>query len=401
MAGSSSQSFATKAVHVARDPKKQHGCVNNGIFQSSTLVFDTYEDFIFADRIYYNKEKLNVRQRTYGRNGTETIFDCEEAIAELYGANYAKMTSCGYSAILVALNAFCYAGAHVLMSDGVYGPTRSLLQKTLARYGVEYTFYHPTISIKELEDLIKPNTKVIYMESPSSLTFEVQDIASITKLAKKHSINTILDNTFFTSYYFKPFKYGVDVVVEACTKYFSGHSDIMAGVVVFNENFSNKIITSYREIGANTTAINAYYVLRGIRTLKVRLDAHKIAVDEVIEAIKSHKRVTNVLHPSQKTTPGHEFFKKQCTGYTSLFSIVLDKNYSHEVMSKFFNRFQYFAIGYSWGGYESLVIQFPDDLAKMRISSLIGSENTCVRVYIGLEDTKDLIQDLKTSLDLL
>lgn len=393
--------FATTVVHTVRDPKKQHGCVNNGIFQSSTLIFDTYEDFIFADRTYYGSGTMNPRQKTYGRNGTETIFDCQEAIANLYGAYYSKMTSSGLSAILVAVNAFCYAGCHVLVSDGVYGPTRSIFEKTLARYGVECTFYNPSTTPEALEPLIQKNTTLVYMESPSSLTFELQDISGIASIAKKHDIITILDNTFFTSRYCNPFHHGVDVVVEACTKYLSGHSDIMAGVVVFNKNTAGRIAKSTREIAANTTAMNAYNVLRGIRTLKTRLDAHQMAVTEVINAIKMHPAVRQILHPTQKHTPGFENFAKHCTGYTSLFGIVLNKQYPHEALSPFFNRLQYFGMGYSWGGFESLAIPMPEGLAKSRTFPVPTQNNTCIRIYIGLEDTHDLIDDLTESLNLL
>lgn len=398
---SSSDSFATKVVHTVRNPKKQNGCVNNGIFQSSTLVFDSYEDFIYADSIYNGSVKMNPRQKTYGRNGTETVFDCQEAIANLYGAYYSKMTSSGYSAILVAVNTFCSAGSHILASDGIYGPTRNLITNTLKRYGVEHTFFPPSASAEEVEKLIKPNTTVIYLESPSSLTFEIQDISGITKVAKKHNVRTILDNTFFTAYYFDPFKHGIDVVVEACTKYLSGHSDTMAGVVVFNEECSGAIAKSTREIGANLSPMSAYYILRGIRTLKVRLDAHKKTVDEVIAGVKTHKRVKQILHPSQQNLPGYNFYKKQATGYTSLFSIVLDAHYPQEKLSKFFNRMQFFAMGYSWGGYESLAIPFPQNLQNSRSFPLISGKNTVVRVYVGFEDAKDLIDDLMKSLDTL
>ena len=393
--------FSTKAIHVERNPKKQYGAVNNGIFQTSTVIFETYEDFLKADRIYYNKGKLNPQQNTYGRNGTQTVFECEKAIASLYNADFCKMTSCGYTACTTAINAFSKAGSHILISDGTYGPTRSFVAKTLKKYGVESTFYNPTISPSELEKLIQPNTSVIYLESPSSLTFELQDIKSICEIARKHKIPTILDNTFFTSYHCQPFELGVDIVIEACTKFMSGHSDSMAGAVVFNAKFAGEIIGSYREIGANTTGMVAYNILRGIRTLKPRLEVHTKTVDEVIKAIKNHKAIDEIRHPSQKTCPGFEQTKGQFTGYTSLFSIVFKKQYSEETMSKFFNRMENFAMGYSWGGYESLVIQFPEGIEKMRDHYSINPERTCIRVYLGLEDSADLISDLVKSLDLL
>ena len=397
----STQGFSTKAIHLERNTKKQYGAVNNGIFQTSTIVFETYEDFLKADRVYYNKSKLNPQQNTYGRNGTQTVFECERAIASLYNADFCKMTSCGYTACTTAINAFSKAGSHILISDGTYGPTRSFVAKTLKKYGVESTFYNPTISPSELENLIQPNTSVIYMESPSSLTFELQDIKGICEIAKKHKIPTILDNTFFTAYHCQPFELGVDVVVEACTKFMSGHSDSMAGAVVFNSKIASEILSSYREIGANTTGIVAYNILRGIRTLKPRLEVHTKTVNEVIEVIKSHKAIEEIRHPSQKTCPGFEQTTGQFSGYTSLFSIVFKKQYSETTMSKFFNRMENFAMGYSWGGYESLVIQFPEGIEKMREHYSINPEKTCIRAYLGLEDSADLIADLVESLDLL
>ncbi len=395
------QGFSTKSIHAERNTKKQYGAVNNGIFQSSTIVFETYEDFLKADRIYYNKGKLNPQQNTYGRNGTQTVFECERAIASLYGADFCKMTSCGYTACTTAINSFSKAGSHILISDGIYGPARSFVAKTLKKYGVESTFYNPTISPEDLSKMIKPNTSLIYMESPSSLTFELQDIAGICTIAKKHKVPTILDNTFFTAYHCKPFELGVDIVVEACTKFMSGHSDSMAGAVVFNTKFASEVIGSYREIGANTTGMVAYNILRGIRTLKPRLEAHTKTINEVIEAIKNHDAIEEIRHPSQKTCPGFEQTQGQFSGYTSLFSIVFKKQYSEETMGKFFNRMENFAMGYSWGGYESLVIQFPDGIENMREYYSIDPEKTCIRVYLGLEDAEDLIADLVTSFDIL
>ena len=396
-----SQLFGTKTVHIARNPSKQNGCVNNGIFQSSTLIFDTYEDFIFADRTYYGGQKMSPRQKTYGRNGTETVFDCQEAIAGLYNAYYSKMTSCGYSAILVALNAFAKSGCHILVSDGVYGPTRTLIANTLGKYGVEHTFFKPDATPQEIEKLIRPNTNVIYLESPSSSTFEIQDLSGIAKLAKSKNITTIIDNTFFTSYYCNPFEYGIDVVVEACTKYLSGHSDVMAGVVVFQKETADAVAKSTREIGANTTPMNAYYILRGMRTLKTRLEAHEKAVVSVIEAIKNHPAIAQILHPSQTTTGGYANFTKHCSGFTSLFGIVFKKIHSHEELSKFFNRLEYFGMGYSWGGYESLAIPLPQNIEESRTFTTPLHGKSGIRIYIGLENTEDLIYDLKSSLDLL
>ena len=384
-----------------RSPKKQYGAVNNGIFQTSTVVFETYEDFIKADRIYYNKGRLNPQQNTYGRNGTQTVFECEKAIASLYESDFCKMTSCGYTACITVINAFTKFGSHVLITDGAYGPTRAFVQKTLKKYGVESTFYNPTITPQELEKLIKPNTSLIFMESPSSLTFEVQDVEGICKMAKMKKVPTAIDNTFFTSYYCNPFKLGCDIVIESCTKFMSGHSDTMAGSIIFKKEFASEIITSYREIGANTTGMNAYNILRGIRTMKTRLDAHLKSIDEVVNAIKNHKSIEEIRHPSQKTCPGYLNFQKQCTGYTSLFSIVFKKKYSEEKMSQFFNRLEHFAMGYSWGGYESLAIQFPEGIEDMRNYYSIDSQKTCIRLYIGLEDSSDLIYDIIQSLNLL
>lgn len=391
--------FATKAIHAQRHPAQQHGCVNNGIYQSSTLVFNTYEDFIYADSIYYNNNRTLPDVQSYGRDGVHTTVECERAIAEMYNASFAKVTSSGYSAVTVAINAFAKSGGHILISDGVYGPTRFFVEKTLAKYGVKHTFYDPTSSVKELEKLIKSNTVTIYIENPSSLTFEVQDIIGIAKLAKKYNIPTILDNTFFTSYYCNPFNYGIDVVIESCTKFINGHSDIMMGSVISTEQFAYDIFNSYRELGVNATGMNAYYAMRGLRTMKVRLDAHMKNVDAVIHAITGHKKITKILHPSQKDNTGYKFYTKQCSGHTSMFTAILDKEYTNEELAKFFNRFTLYSMGYSWGGYESLIIKVPN-LTKIRKSYKYGN-NTAIRIYIGLEDSKDLIDDLLASLNIL
>ena len=392
-------SFSTKAIHAQRNPKEQYGCVNNGIFQSSTVVFNTYEDFLYADGIYYNKNREIPNVQSYGRDGIETTLQCEKALAKMYEMEFAKVTSCGYTAVTVAINAFAKAGGHILISDGVYGPTRFFVEKTLARYGVESTFYTPSISANELEKLIKPNTTLIYLESPSSLTFEIQDIAGIAQIARKHKIPTVADNTFFTSYYCNPFKLGIDVVVDSCTKFIGGHSDVMMGSVISTEQYAYDIFSSYRELGVNTTGINAYYAMRGLRTMKTRLDVHQKNVDLIINELQNHKKIAKILHPSQKDNAGYEFFKSQCSGYTSVFSVILDKKYSDKELAKFFNNLELFGIGYSWGGYESLIIKLPD-LAKIRKSYKYG-ESTGIRFYIGLEDPQDLIEDITTSLNLL
>lgn len=399
MSENKSLQFATKAIHVQREPKNQYGCVNNGIYQSSTVVFNSYEDFLYADGIYYNKERQVPGVQTYGRDGIATTLQCEKALAEMYEMKNAKVTSCGYTAVTVAINAFAKAGGHVLMTDGAYGPSRFFVEKTLAKYGVECSFFKPDINANELESLIKPNTVLIYLENPSSLTFEMQDLEGIAKIAKKHNVPTAIDNTFFTSHYCNPFKFGIDVVIESCTKFISGHSDVMMGVVISTEKYAYDIFNSYRELGVNTTGMNAYYMMRGLRTMKTRLDAQEKTLEYVINKLQGHKKITKILHPTQKENAGYEFFKAQCTGATSVFTIILDKKYTDAELSKFFNRFEVFSMGYSWGGYESLTVKLPD-LANIRKSYSYG-ENTAVRFYLGLEDKQDLADDILTSLNLL
>jgi cystathionine beta-lyase len=391
--------FATKAIHASRKPANQHGCVNNGIYQSSTIVFNTYDEFTYADSIYYNKNRTVPDVQSYGRDGIHTMVECEKALAQMYGMNFAKVTSCGYTAVTVAINAFSKAGGHILITDGAYGPSRFFVEKTLARYGVESTFYDPHLPAEEIEKLIKPNTTLIYIESPSSLTFEVQDIAGIANIGKKHKIPVVADNTFFTSYYCNPFNLGVDVVVDSCTKFVSGHSDIMMGSVISTEQYAYDIFNSYRELGVNTTGMNAYYAMRGLRTMKTRIEAHTKGVDAVISEIKKHQKITKILHPSQEDNVGYKYYKNQYTGYTSLFTAVLDQKYNDESLAKFFNNLKLFSMGYSWGGYESLVTRVPD-LAKIRKSYPYG-ENTAVRFYIGLEEPEDLSADIISSLNLL
>lgn len=392
----------TDIIHSVRDTKKQKGMVNNPIYQSSTVVFDSYEDFKHADNIYYNTSKPNPRELTYGRNGTETIFDCEELIAKIEGGDFCKVTSCGYSAIVVAINAFVANGDHILISDGVYGPTRKYADKVLSKFGVQVEYYDPCATYEQIKSQIKSNTKVIFCESPSSLTFEVQDIPAISRAAHESDITVILDNTWATPLYFRGFDKGADIVIESCTKYISGHSDFMMGAITFRERHFNAIMASFRLIGANTTPINAYYAMRGLRTMAARLAQHGASVTRVINGLANHPKISQILHPTQKNCNGHEIFKRDFLGHTALFSICLDKKYPTESLSRFFNNLKYFGMGYSWGGYESLIIEFPETMQAIRTATnRLYNEKTAIRIYIGLENPNDLLNDLLHCLALL
>ncbi len=384
---------ATKIIHFGRDAKQQGWMVNPPIYQTSTIVFPSLKDLMYAERGYSNNDLVEPYELKYGRYGTQSNFSLEKAIANLENGYNSFVTSCGASAINTALMAFLKQGDHMLLVDNAYSPTRGFADKFLKKLGIETTYFSPTIG-KEIEKLIQKNTKVIFMESPGSLSFEIQDVPAIVKVAKKHNITTILDNSWASGIYFKPLDFGVDVSVMALTKYINGHSDIMMGSITVGEKHFRVMYEAFRYMAANAAPFSCYMVQRGFRTSKLRMDHCFKSALEIATWLEQRSEVKKVLYPALPSDENYPLWKRDFEGAAGLFSIILDKKYSNESLARMIDKLHYYGIGYSWGGYESLILPF--DAGAIRTSTKWNyGNNTCLRINIGLEEVEDLKLDLE------
>jgi cystathionine beta-lyase len=384
---------ATKIIHAGRNPKEQGWMVNPPIYQTSTIVFPTYKDFMYAERGYSNNDLVQPYELKYGRYGTQTNFALEQAISEIEGGYNTFVTSSGAAAINTALIAFLKQGDHMLLVDNVYSPTRGFADKFLKKLGVETTYFDPHIGTG-IAKLIKKNTKVIFMESPGSQTFEIQDVPAICKIAKKHNIVTILDNSWASGIYFKPFDHGVDISVMALTKYINGHSDIMMGSITVQEKYFRVMYEAFRYMAVTAAPYSSYMVQRGLRTAKLRMDHCFSSGLEMAQWLEARPEVEKVLYPALPSDENHQLWKRDFTGAAGLFSIILDKKYSNEALARMLDKLHYYGMGYSWGGYESLIIPF--DASGIRTATKYHYANkTALRINIGLEDVEDLKNDLE------
>lgn len=384
---------ATKLIHAGRDPKEQGWMVNPPIYQTSTIVFPTLADLLYAERGYSNNDLVKPYELKYGRYGTQTNFALEKAVAEIEGGFNSFVTSSGASAINTALIAFLKSGDHVLLVDNAYSPTRGFTNKFLKKFGISATYFDPFIGNK-IEELIQPNTKVIFMESPGSLTFEIQDVAAICKIAKKHGIITIVDNSWASGIYFKPLKHGADVVVTALTKYINGHSDVMMGAIIVKEEHFLIMYEAFRYMACSVAPFSSYLVQRGLRTVKIRMDHCFKAAVELASWLEKREEVEKVLYPALPSDSSHQIWKRDFSGAAGIFSVILKKKYSNEALARMVDNLELYGMGYSWGGYESLLLPF--SMEGIRTATKWNySNNTCFRINVGLEDIEDLKADLE------
>jgi len=370
----------TVIVTAGRDPEANFGIVNPPVYHASTVLYPTLEAV-----------KARAQPVTYGRRGTPTTFALQDAIAELEGGYKTALTSSGLSAVTTALLAFLKSGDHLLMVDSVYQPSRHFCDTVLARYGVDVEYYDPLIG-GGIERLIRPETKVIFTESPGSVTFEVQDIPAIAEAAHRSGITVMLDNTWASPLYFKPFEHGVDVSIQAVTKYLCGHSDVMMGSITTTEAAWKELLDTHGAIGQCVAPDDVYLVLRGIRTLSTRLERHMKSGIALAQWLAKRPEVKRVLHPALPDDPGHEIWKRDFTGACGLFSVEL-KPCPEKALAAFLDGLELFGMGYSWGGFESLVIpQYPK---KMRTATDWSAEGQILRFHAGLEDIGDLVADIE------
>ena len=376
----------TLLAHAGRDPAGNFGVVNPPVYHASTIVHQSVADLEKAQ-----KNRYGVDQVVYGRYGTPTTFALEQAVAALEGGPRAIAYCSGAAACYSALLAFVKAADHVLVTDSVYGPVRAFCNNFLMRFGVETTFYDPALG-QGIAKLFKPNTKLLYMESPGSLTFEVQDVRALVAAAKAKGIKTALDNTWAAPLFFKPLALGVDVEIIAGTKYIVGHSDAMMGLVVATEESFLPVREATTQMGNHAAPDDCYLALRGLRTAGVRLRQHEKTALALARWLEKREEVERVLHPALASHPGNDLWRRDFTGSSGLFSFVLKPGTSKRAVDALLDGMELYGMGFSWGGFESLLVPvFPEHLR----SAVKWQSGPVLRLHAGLEDVDDLIADLE------
>lgn len=383
----------TSLVHLGRDPEDQKGVVNSPVYHASTILYPTME--AFRNRAAGERKYRGIR---YGAYGTPTTFALADAVAELDGAAGGVVTSSGLAAVTMALTAFLGSGDHLLMTDSVYGPTRDFCDSVLTRMGVVTTYYDP-LTGGDISRLIRPETRVIFTESPGSLTFEVQDIPAIAAAARERDVLVLMDNTWATPLFFSAFSHGVDVAIQAGTKYISGGSDLVIGIITAaREDHFRQLKDTTLAFGEIAAPDDCYLALRGLRSMGARLRHQGESARIVADQLAGRPEVDRVLFPAMESDPGHAIWKRDFTGASSLFGVVLHP-VSRAALAAMVDNYQFFKIGASWGGFESLVI--PADPGDSRTAVPWDDPGCLLRFHVGLEDPADLIADLVAGFDRL
>jgi cysteine-S-conjugate beta-lyase len=385
--------FRTKLSHTGRAGKRIHGFVNPPLLRGSTVLYSTV-----AERRAMGARR-GERLLTYGLGGSETHWALEDVIAEVEGGTRCAIVCSGLAAVTTPLLAFLESGDHCLMPDSVYGPTRNFCDGVLRRFGVETTYYDPEVDEAGIAAMIRPNTTVVYTESPGSHTFEVQDVPAIVRAAHARGAKVLMDNTWGI-HHFQPFRHGVDVSIQAATKYPAGHSDVLIGSVTVNSDADwQKLQATVRGLGQYASPDDCWLTLRGMRTMGVRLAQQMDSAMEVAHWLRKRPEVKQVLHPALPGAPGHAIWKRDFSGACSLFGVEFRPEYSVESTHAFVEALELFGIGASWGGFESLAL--PTTGFVTRTASAAKFEGPLVRLHIGLEDVDDLIADLEQGLKVM
>lgn len=382
----------TLCTHGGHGTGPVSGFVNPPTIRGSTYIYPTLEALSQGQSSKYRPDGVG-----YGRYGTQTTRSLEQLLAQLDGAHGAMITCSGFSAISTAILGCVSRGDHVLMIDTAYAPTRFFCTRTLKRLGISTTFYDPA-TVDGIEALIQPETRVIFMESPGSLTFEVQDMEALLKLARRHQITSILDNTWATSVNYPAIDRGFNISIQSATKYIGGHSDLMMGVITTDAQHWDSVRKAYIELGHSPGTEETTLALRGLRTLPCRLRQHAESALQVGRWLESRPEVDRVLYPALESSPEHERFKRQFNAPTGLFSFII-KNRDPKALSAMVENMRLFSIGESWGGYESLIL--PSDPGPIRSARPWTAQGQLIRLSIGLEHPADLIADLAAGFERL
>lgn len=380
----------TTLVQAGRSKKYTQGSVNSVIQRASSLVFDTVEDKKIATR---NRAKGGL---FYGRRGTLTHFSLQEAMCELEGGAGCALFPCGAAAVANTILAFVEQGDHILMTNTAYEPSQDFCTKILSRLGVTTGWFDPLIG-EGISELIQPNTRIVFLESPGSITMEVHDVPAIVKAVRSKAPEAIImiDNTWAAGVLFKALEFDIDISIQAATKYLIGHSDGMIGTAVSNARCWDQLRENAYLMGQMVDADTAYMTSRGIRTLGVRLRQHHESSLKIAEWLAQHPQVERVNHPALPGSKGHEFWQRDFTGSSGLFSFVLKKRLNNDELASYLDNFTLFSMAYSWGGFESLILpNQPEQIAALRPGGEVDFSGTLIRLHIGLENADDLIADL-------
>ncbi|MEE1611516.1 cystathionine beta-lyase [Microvirga sp. CF3016] len=369
----------TRLVHAGREPFEQHGFINTPIYRGSTVLYQTTDDLLHRRGRY-----------SYGTKGTPTTNSLETAWTDLTGAAGTVLAPSGLAAVTVALMSCLKAGDHLLMTDSVYLPTRQFCNGILKNFGVETTYYDPQIGAG-IEALIRPNTTAVFTEAPGSQSLEMQDIPAIAEVTHRHGAVVLMDNTWATPLLFPPHERGVDIAIEAGTKYLSGGSDMLLGMVSANERCFKRLRETYDSFAMCPGPEDVFLGLRGLRTMALRLREHGIQALEMARWLEARPEVARVLHPALESYPGHDLWKRDFKGSSGLFSVILEPC-SDRALAAMLDGLSLFGMGYSWGGFESLVIPF--NCATYRTATKWEPGGHALRFHIGLEDLDDLKRDL-------
>ena len=382
----------TKLTKISRNPKKDKGYLNPAIYKGSTIIFNDFKSYI-KDR----NQKDNKGTGKYGIQFNPTTERFENAITSLYESTDTVATPSGLIALTIPFLTFLKKGDHVLVSDSLYDPTRDFCEKILKNYGINISYFHSTKNINNFDKLIKKNTKLIFLESPGTATFDIIDIPLITKIAKKHKIVTVCDNTWATPLFCQPFNLGINIIIDAGTKYISGHGDVLLGCISSDKKHASIIRKTIKTLGICPGSEEAYLTLRGLPTLFVRMKEIEKNAIHLSSYLNKHPKVSKVYHPALPGFYNHNIWKRDFSGSSGLFSFTLNKEYSNRKIEKFCKKLKVFKIGYSWGSFESL-ITFPFLKERFFKNKFMGN---LVRIYCGLEDSKDQINDIERALKIL
>jgi len=380
----------TALVNAGRSKKYTQGSVNTVIQRASSLVFETVEAKKHATRNRANGELF------YGRRGTLTHFSLQEAMCELEGGAGCALFPCGAAAVANTILAFVEQGDHVLMTNTAYEPTQDFSTKILAKLGVTTSWFDPMIG-SSIVQLVQPNTRVVFLESPGSITMEVHDVPAIVQAVRSVAPEAIImiDNTWAAGVLFKALDFDIDISIQAGTKYLIGHSDAMVGTAVANARCWEQLRENAYLMGQMLDADTAYMTSRGLRTLGVRLRQHHESSLKIAEWLAAQREGAQVKHPALPGSKGHEYWKRDFSGSSGLFSFVLNKRLNNEELANYLDNFSLFSMAYSWGGFESLILaNQPEHIAAIRPEGRVDFDGTLIRLHIGLENVDDLIGDL-------
>jgi cystathionine beta-lyase len=380
----------TEVAHRGRDPRQHLGAINTPVYHATTMLFETVADLEAARLGEYPGI-------SYGLHGLPTVTDLQTAIAELEGGHAALAVASGLAAITLALLGTTQAGDHVLVTDSAYGPTRRFCNNHLKRFGIEVSYYDPRIGGR-IEREMRPNTRVVFAESPGSLSFEVQDVSAIAEAAHRRGALVMLDNTWATPLGFRAFSHGVDIALHAATKYIGGHSDVLVGLIVCSEATYPRLHRLWTDMGVTLSSDDAFLALRGLRTLAVRLQRHTQSALTIARWLRERPEVDEVIFPALEGARDHELWKRDFTGACGLFGVML-KPAPKARVDAMLDGMKLFKMGWSWGGFESLII--PEHPERSRTATRWDPRGPYLRLHVGLEDVQDLIADLAAGFDRL